>query len=217
MISRRQVLISVITVIFFFSSCSRVHYKSTGTGGVRENLNAGIFGDNFDKALYRAVIDMNDKHFSALMLIKKIPDRNSYRMVFLSEIGLKMLDMEFFNTKDNNFHVHYCLDAFDRRSIINSIKKDMESILMNYPKGSESKVFAERGSENKVIKYKLKGPGKCYYSLNNENRIIGIERRGVLWKKGDIALEYGSGSPPQEIFILHKLIDLEIVLTYLKI
>lgn len=214
-LSRLQVLIAVSAVMFFFGSCSRFHYKATGTVWNTEDIRAGIFGDDFDKAWYRAAIDLNNRHFSGLMLLKRV--QNSYRMVFLSEIGLKILDLEFFNAKNNAFQVHYCLDAFDRRSIINSIRKDMESILIDFTQETENKVFHGRNGENRVIRYKLSGPGRCYYSINKDNRVVGIERRGLFGKKGEIAIEYGSGIPPQEIIILHKIIDLEIVLANLKI
>jgi hypothetical protein len=216
-LSRLQVLIAVSTVMLSFGSCSRFHYKSAGTAWHTEDIRAGIFGENFDKTWYRASIDLNNRHFSGLMLLKKVQQSNSYRMVFLSEIGLKILDMEFFDAKNNGFQVHYCLDAFDRRPIINSIRKDMESILIDFTQETEKEVLYGRNSENRVIKYKLSGQGRCYYSINKDNRVVAIERRGVLGKKGEIAIEYGSGIPPQEIIILHRITDLEIVFTNLKI
>jgi hypothetical protein len=93
----------------------------------------------------------------------------------------------------------------------------MESILIDFTQETEKKVFYGRNGQKRVIKYKLSGPGRCYYSINKDNRVVGIERRGVLGKKGEIAIEYGSGIPPQEISILHRTTNLKIVLTNLNI
>ena len=207
----------ILALFLLLYSCSTGHYKAIGKNGDASYYNVSIFHESFSKVLYRAGIDLNKRHFSGLMLIKKLPENNSYRVVFLSEIGLKIFDLEFYFNKKNNFFVHYCLDAFDKRHVINTIKKDIESMFMNYPTEVKKRVSVVDKRENIVINYKLRGINNYYYKTINGDRIFKIERRGLIFKKADITLENYSGPFPDEIFITHKLLKLDIVLTQLNI
>ena len=88
---------------------------------------------------------------------------------------------------------------------------------MNYPTEVKKRVSVVDKRENIVINYKLRGINNYYYKTINGDRIFKIERRGLIFKKADITLEDYSGPFPDEIFITHKLLKLDIVLTQLNI
>jgi hypothetical protein len=85
------------------------------------------FRTDSDHLLMRTQIDMMKKHFSGLMVIKALPDEG-YRLIFLTEVGLKIFDMEFSSGK--LVQVHYMLDAMNKKVIVKTLSGDLGMMLM---------------------------------------------------------------------------------------
>ena len=68
--------------------------------------------------LYKAQIDISKNHFSGLFAIRIFPNE-TYRVVFLNELGMKFFDLE---TGSNGLIVHHCFDVFRRTAILNVLE-----------------------------------------------------------------------------------------------
>ena len=82
----------------------------------------------FNSEWYNTGIDVVGKHLSGLLLIKKLEDQ-SQRIVFTNEAGVKFFDFGF--DSSGEFKVYQVLDRMNKKSIINTLKKDFELLLMN--------------------------------------------------------------------------------------
>jgi len=111
--------------------------------------------------LFNTKVDVMKNHFSGLMVVKANGNSN-YRVVMITETGLKILDMEFF--PDREVMVHYVMEAFDRKALIKTLSNDLSLILMN--KLSLEKPFSltDKNTGDAVYKYKYDGE-RIYYHL----------------------------------------------------
>ena len=70
------------------------------------------FKTDSDHLLMNTTIDVMKNHFSGLMVIKSLTD-GGYRVVFITEVGLKIFDMEF--VPGETVKVHYFMDALNKK------------------------------------------------------------------------------------------------------
>jgi hypothetical protein len=161
--------------------------------------------------LYETAVDIYKNHFSGLMVIKSISEE-SHRAVFITELGIKVFDMEFFSKGD--FILHYCLEAMNRRSIIRTLQNDIGLMIRNVPdQNIKYKVFSDRLSHVKIIMQRS-GPGTRYYFMetgsHNINKII---QHTGLRKKVNLQFYSTSDNRIDSIKISHYNIKLDIQLT----
>ena len=114
-----------LTSCFLLFSCSSAYKTLVPVEGDPDCLKK--FKPQFTTNWYEANIDVMDNHISGLMLFKLMPD-SSMRIAFTSKSGLKFLDFEF--SKNGRFTSHYVIDNLNRKSVINTLRKDFEIILM---------------------------------------------------------------------------------------
>ena len=102
-----------------------------------------IFDQDFEKALYKSTMKYKGNTLSGLMLIKYLPTSQSYRVVFMSEVGFNYFDYEFLNSEENNFKIHYSVSYLNNRSFIKKIKPALESLFMNYTESIGKSYFLD--------------------------------------------------------------------------
>ena len=141
---------------------------------------------------------------SGLMLIKYLPASQSYRVVFMSEVGFNYFDYEFLSSEKSNFKIHYSVSYLNNRSFIKKIKPDLESLFMNYPESIEKSHFKD--DKEGIILTRYQGIGvNSYYSRNeNEELFSKIEIKGMFYTKSRIEIFEYLGSGPSKIHIIHK-------------
>lgn len=87
------------------------------------------FSDTSIDYVYKASIDVYNRHYGGLLIIKKIAE-NQHRLAFTTEMGNKLFDFTF--TK-NNFQVNFILDQLDKKILINILKKDFKVLVTENP------------------------------------------------------------------------------------
>ena len=118
----RYLLLS--SCLFILAGCSSVYKNLKPATGDINHIQK--FKPHFERALYKAEIDVTTHHLSGLLLIKTFPD-STIRMVFSNEMGFKFFDFEF--KPDGSFNVEYVVKAMDKKPVIKTLKKDFELIL----------------------------------------------------------------------------------------
>ncbi len=87
------------------------------------------FESDSDHYLFNTSIDFMKNHLSGLTVVKPLSSGN-YRVVILTETGLKIMDMEFF--ADSEPRIHYIMEQLNRKIMIRTLQKDMNLMLMNH-------------------------------------------------------------------------------------
>lgn len=125
-----------------------------------------VFSNSFEKGLFKAEININDNELSGLILIKRTGE--TFRVVFISEIGIKYFDIEVGNNEPDGFIVHSMLEMLDRKPLTDFIENTFRMLSMSWGVYDEKYTFQREGSGNmvKVIKSKDYGKFRLDYHPN---------------------------------------------------
>jgi hypothetical protein len=168
------------------------------------------FVEGPDHYLFNAAIDIYRNHFGGMMVIKYL-SKESCRVVYITEVGIKVFDMEFF--ADGSFKLHYCLDAINRKIIIKTLKNDIGLMLANIPSDNKIKLSEDR-KQNKTLLKSTGHFGTKFYLLNNKSlRVEEILTRKSLQKKVEIKYFSNNRSEIDSVRIKHYNIRLRINLS----
>lgn len=198
--------------ILLFCACKFGHY-----GKLKEiSPNSGIppesiFGDNFNSFLFKTNISIYGKNFSGLLVTKQMQP-NDFRVIFTTELGMKLFDFEF---KDTAFTLHYCVPQFNRPKLLKTIQNDIEVLLMNDLLKKKVVDFIDKKKLFKIKKIKFEKFDHYYFFDKNEN-LVKIEKAKKRRKKITFALNNYSNDFPGNIIIQHHDLKLKIELNQLK-
>ncbi|HSH65566.1 MAG TPA: hypothetical protein VLB84_07170 [Bacteroidia bacterium] len=208
----KSLLLSSILAIVI-CSCSKVHYqKATPLFSSAEiPVLKPIFGDHFNSFLFKTNLTAYGKDFSGLLLLKQMqPD--DYRVIFTTELGMKLVDFEF---TDTAFTLHYCVPYFNRPALLKILQQDIHILLMNTIGSKKTELFTNK-QHQQVIKQWDTPPFFNFYSLNQYQQIVAIEHTKKQIKKTTFVLGNYNDDIPGNITIQHHTVKLRIELALLK-
>jgi hypothetical protein len=195
-------------LFFFLCSCHFGHYSKLQRAGAELYLPTPVFGNNFNSFLYKTNLTVYGHDFSGLLVTKQLSP-GDYRVIFTTELGMKMFDFEF---KDTSFTLHYCMPAFDRPKLLNLIRNDIEVLLMNHQIVSDG-YFKQ--NDLTIVREPL-GKRTNYYFCDPKHNVIRIEQAKKSRKKVIFTISDRSDGFPEKIFIQHFDARLKIELNLLK-
>ena len=170
------------------------------------------FQGDTNRSLFRAHVDIYRNHLGGLMLIKPLVGEG-YRVLFMTEVGIKIFDMEFFRNGD--FKLHYQLDAMKRKSLLETLKSDIGLILYPVPGDTQIEMRKDRQTGNVVIKSKDKN-GVNYFFVEKQNRVNKIKQRDGWLKKTNMTLYSADSNEIDSIRICHSPVKMNIFLSKLN-
>jgi hypothetical protein len=179
---------------------------------VSKNYILPWFQGDTNRFLFRAHVDIYRNHLGGLMLIKPV-NGEGYRVLFMTEIGIKIFDMEFFRNGD--FKLHYWLDAMKRKSLLETFKSDIGLILYPVPGDVQIEMRKNRQTGNVVIKSKDKN-GVKYFFVEEQNRVDKIKQRDGCLKKTSMTLYSADSKEIDSIRICHSPVKMNIFLSKLN-
>lgn len=95
-LSLGSIRIASIIVCLLISGCASNRFSELKDGKavtITSDLLLPLFKNSSPSPLYKAEITLYRKKFGGLLLVKNMPD-SSYRIVFTTETGIKLLDFE---------------------------------------------------------------------------------------------------------------------------
>lgn len=206
---KNLLLSSFIAIIL--SACTLGHY-----GRLKEAAQAPppspIFGNNFNSFLFKTNITVYCKDFSGLLVTKQM-SAGDYRVIFTTELGMKLFDFEF---KDTSFTLHYCVPQFNRPKLLNTIREDIEILLMNNLQDKTFQYYTEPKTGYFVHKLKTGKMYNYYFTEKDSKHLIKIEHSKKRVKNVIFALSNYQNDFPNAILIRHYNIKLKIELNLLK-
>lgn len=163
------------------------------------------FSDIEQDYVYKASIDIYDKYFGGLLIIKKIKPEN-HRVVFTTEMGNKLFD---FTITASDFKVNYILDELNKKLLINVLKSDFKALVQE--SNLVSAYFIKDNSQ--VFQTAILNNTHYYYVSNQLDRIVrtGRQKEKVHFLFTDI-----QSNMAKNIRIVHSNIDLTITLKALQ-
>jgi len=172
-----------------------------------------VFSNDFDKALYKFHSKFKKNQLTGMILIKKIPGRNSLRTVFMSETGLKYFDFEFF-PNDSIIH-HHIMEGLDRESLINIITSDFSLLFKSQIEQENTKYYKAKNSEGSLLHFRDKD--KYYYRYKgNEVLPEQVEKRNCFSPPIKIAIQANKTNTPENIIFTHGFIGYSMKLELLE-
>jgi hypothetical protein len=169
-----------------------------------------LFGDNFNSFLFKTNLRVYGKDFSGLLVTKQLSP-GDYRVIFTTELGLKLFDFEF---RDTSFTLHYCVPSFNRPKLLALIQNDIAVLLMNEKAAS---YIPLTGAEIQGMVFRLdKGERQNYYFTDAAAVVTRIEQAKKRSKKVIFTLSDRKDNFPGHIVVQHYDAKLRIELNLLK-
>ncbi len=119
-----------ISLLFFIlSSCSLLTTRGLVEQSVdRERILNNYFSNKKIDYLYKAKINIYNKNFGGILIIKKI-EKEHHRIVFTTEFGNKIFDFEIIN---DDFKINYINDDLNKNMVLNTLKTDFYILVKQY-------------------------------------------------------------------------------------
>ncbi|MFH0756116.1 MAG: hypothetical protein V2B15_02375 [Bacteroidota bacterium] len=163
-------------------------------------------GDSSETLLFKSNISLFREHYSGLFLVKKMPDSSTH-VVFLSELGLSLLDLRY---KDDKFEVVSVQEFLNKPSILRTLKNDFRTLLLDLS-AIGSFVLDETSKDGLPAEsLEFRHRKEKYVYFNNEKKgTYQILRKKGIFKIVEFNMDRTNGL---EIEIAHKRIQLHIIL-----
>jgi len=194
----------LISICLFLVGCTsypkKLGFKEIET--INEVVGNPYFSDVSKDYVYKAKIDVYDKTFGGIFIVKKIAEAN-HRVVFTTEMGSKIFDFTFYN---NDFKVNYILAEMDKKILINILEKDFRVLvrengtILNISVKESTTLF-----ETEIVKKKY------FYAFKND-QLNSISRVKMGKEKVQFIFSDINAITAKNIQILHHNIKLTIKL-----
>ena len=199
-------------IFLLFAGCTFGHYGRLKKVAAHSSSPKPIFGDNFNSFLFKTNITIYGKDISGLLVTKQMAPQD-YRVIFTSELGMKLFDFEF---KDTSFTLHYCVPQFNRPALLHTIQHDIEILLMNNL--AEKPLTCQTDSRGlyDIQCIQIDNKYNYYFTDKVSQHIVKIEHSNRRIKIVIFNLNNYKDDFPNNVLIKHCDIKLKIELNLLK-
>lgn len=192
-------------VVSLFSSCTLVTTKNFGyvENTVKRYKNP-YFSDSTKDYVYKANFEVYGHEFSGVLVFKKLVNQH-HKVVFATEFGTKMLDIEL--NKDD-FTINFIADDLNKKILINTLKRDFQILL------KEEIVINNNYQNNDFLIFKNQNDKRYNYYFIRKGKQYLEKLVHTSKTKEKIIFNFKSddGKVAKKISIEHKNIKLKIQL-----
>lgn len=148
-----------------------------------------------ETCVYNTDMQLFKRQINGLLIIKRTND-STFRLVFTPKVGPKLFDI---SINQQQYLVHYCMEAFNRKSLIRLLVHDLRLCLLNYPQQS----LYTYGSDS-LVRYKLADTKHVVINkppLTPPSKVVELK-----WRRPSTQIDYKSWQQgiPNTIFISHR-------------
>jgi hypothetical protein len=211
-IGKHALMVLPVILMFCLNGCSfglLEGYQETQQVSVAP---VSWFKTDSDHLLMNTTIDVMKNHFSGLLVIKSLPN-DGYRIVFITEVGLKIFDMEFNAGKP--VQVHYIMEAMNKKILVKTLSADMRLLLIQ-PEGDKKPVVYDSPGGMKMVRYKHKRKRSYYEISPATGRPLKAWQVSGTSKKSGINYYSGNGVLIDSVSIIHYHVNLRMGMHYIK-
>jgi hypothetical protein len=196
----------LVLLVFCLSGCSFSLLEGYQKSGEVSVTPVSWFKTDSDHILMNTNIDVMKKHFSGLMVIKSLGN-DGYRVVFITEVGLKIFDMEF--APGEPVKVHYFMDALNKKVFIRTLSADLMLLLIQ-PQEGVKHVLYEGPSGQKMVSYKNKRKRDYYVVSAVTGKPVQAYQVSGSSRKARIDYYSSGGMQIDSVNIVHYHVSLRI-------
>ena len=165
---KRYLLLSSFFLFTILVSCSISKYQSNVKPFPEtityQNL-LPVINPNGTSSKFKASIDVLNKHFSGIVVVKQT-DSITTHVIFVTELGMKMFDLE---KKDTSLNMVYVFEPMNKPKLINVLKTNFKNMLLMDVYNRNSKTGF---SKSKQKTYELiNGKQKRYFLVTASNKL----------------------------------------------
>jgi hypothetical protein len=170
------VKVFILCLMLSISSCSPNYLKGFELINNSDLKIPGIFNNDYKKSLYKANLKIMGRGLSGILLIKRI-NTSEFRIVFMSEIGLKYFDLGInFDGVEPLPKTYYIMSVLDRGDIVDILIKDFTLLLSDFNSNRTPALYRSGVSGGIAVEYQ---DGQAYFCF----RKSGSDKiEAVKWK-----------------------------------
>ncbi len=127
--------IAVIMMSMLFVHSCRTAHRVPDQANIKVSQ-PWVFSIDFQKAVYKTQMLVYGNELTGLTMIKETG--SNYRVVFMSEIGLKYFDLEF-SMHGDSVQNHYVINLLDRKQVLEMIETNYNLLFMRFPEKRSEK------------------------------------------------------------------------------
>ncbi|MEN8157079.1 MAG: hypothetical protein ABFS10_09015 [Bacteroidota bacterium] len=161
--------------------------------------------------LFKANISLFKKSYSGLIFIKKVAVDSTTHVVFLSELGLSLLDLAY---KEDCFEVVRVQEFLNRPPVLESMKRDFRTLLLDLSAIESYSLKREEGAggSEEILRFSHRRERYTYHLTENRGVTL-IRRKKSLFRKAQYEM---TRDEKLHIRIVHRGIKLHIDLQQLQ-
>jgi len=119
---------SILVLVLSSCSTNKVVQDYTIIPLEKKSLEVPYFANPTMDYVYKANISIYGNELTGIFIAKKIND-TTHRVVFTTEFGNKLMDLEISET---DFKVNFILEELDRKIVVNTLTNDFRLLLRNH-------------------------------------------------------------------------------------
>ena len=150
--------------------------------------------------LYKTQIFLFNKYYTG-MLLHKQTDSTTSHLVFVTELGMKMFDIEL---KKDSLKMVYCFEPMNKPKITTLLEQDMGLILLYQLLDKSGKIYVNKKKGGSLYVTKENSKKYIYYSQVNSKRIAKSLVKGELFTKQKTVYKFGTDNLPESVSLKHK-------------
>ena len=154
-----------------------------------------VFNAGFEKAVYKSSMNIFGNDLSGLTIIKK--SGRDYRIVFISELGLKYFDLEFFSANDS-VHVHHMISLLDHKPVIDILENNFSLLFLIFPEKTKERFYKDSMLNSMQKEYKS-GRKKSLYNYDKNFGSVNTIRQKHKSTKLSITISSNDRFSPEKI------------------
>lgn len=144
----RSIFLTFLSLTLILPGCYMSKYSKSGVLDMSDPQYEQLmpFGERFQKALYKATLEVNGHYFSGLMMIKA-SGKGNYKLTFFNEVGMNFFDFELVDMGGKNrlnLYVKNIYDPLDKDMLLNKFEKYFSMLLAGGPAGGVQKTYLKQ-------------------------------------------------------------------------
>jgi hypothetical protein len=202
----------ILAVSLTALSCSPA--VKTLSAGQSQRDSLSIFqplGSPAERLLLKAGIDVRGRHFSGIVLIKPMPETGSFRVLFLSELGLNLLDMA---CENGVFTVVSVQEFLNRPAVLKALQDDFHTLLLDLSSVRNPTMTwrQEEGMQSGILRFR-EGMHRYRYDYEEFTGALLVIRKKGCFGGTEIRIDRHEG---MRVCIKHRGSPVHIEMTELK-
>lgn len=196
---RQFLAFSIISFLLFSCQTHKLIWEEEQPG---PDISAPLQLEKGDRAIYKANLEVFRNNISGVFVILNAD--SLYKVGFVSEMGVKFFDMKI---DEDGYEVVYCMEAINRKPLLNSIVRSLQYILEDPGKHDGS--FYATKSNDTIYKLTDNDGWKRKYFIEN-GRVKRIEGKKLLRNRVFVNAVYNNKNQPENIIFLQRGIRMRI-------